>query len=368
MKSFTLVLSFLLLAAGCASPTTPTTGPSATVGKPQQTPVAGSDFVVPPPNAQWTIACTAFNGYGHVERAKAAKEHLIASTGLTSFYVVHEDDTSTLYYGFYRYISERDATERTDNNPSRSDLAEGDRAQQDLAKIKSLTAANGDPIFTEAVMSPLEPADPPAPAEWDLKNLDRNKSASDPTRAFWSLEIAVYKDNPQRKQAAVDSVRDLRAHGVTNAYFYHGKTASSVCIGAWPEDAIKEQDMATAQSVDPDTRLLVLPQPLPKGASDQIKDSEGHPLRTLEPKLEPIDPTMIDTMHRYPNRSVNGYDIKHTYNLKAGGTVDMYDQSLLILIPREAEKSVLDRSAPADATPSLLGGTPDQGGHLRSLP
>ena len=40
-------------------------------------------------------------------------------------------------------------------------------------------------------------------------------------RSYWSVQITAFKDNPLRKQAAVDAVKELRAKGV-EAYYYHG--------------------------------------------------------------------------------------------------------------------------------------------------
>lgn len=83
--------------------------------------------------------------------------------------------------------------------------------------------------------------DPVAPPEWNLVNRDADKDAKDPRRAYWSLEIMAFKVNPLRKEAAVKAVAAFRKDGV-EAYYYHGETTSSVCVGAWPMDAVKPEN------------------------------------------------------------------------------------------------------------------------------
>ena len=356
-----------LLLAGCGSP--PKAGGTAANPAMQSSapkPVA-DDQPIQPPDALWTIVCAQIRGANHVERAKITKQQLAASTKMKDFYVVHEEEQSTLYYGFYRFISPRERPDMT-----RDDVRDGERAQADMAKVRSLENNLGDKLFPMAVMSPLEPVDPPAPAEWDLRNVDRNKPDGDPSKAYWSLEIAVYKDNPQRKQMAVESVRSARESGVKDIYFYHGKTSSSVCIGTWPRAAVKEQDSDRVQSSNPDMPLLVLPQQLsgvhPTGP---IKNREGQTVQAMAPRLEPTDPTMIDTMQKYPRRNVNGYEIKHTYTTTEGGTVDRYDPSLVIFIPRDDPSGMLGggvRQIDNDEQDTRLMNTNrSNGGQLRSL-
>ena len=80
--------------------------------------------------------------------------------------------------------------------------------------------ANGTRLFPAVILTKLDTPDPSSPPEWDL------------TRAAgaYSLQIAVFKDSPERRAAAVEAVRAARAGGY-DAYYYHGPTASSVCIG-----------------------------------------------------------------------------------------------------------------------------------------
>lgn len=63
----------------------------------------------------------------------------------------------------------------------------------------------------------------------------------DPKRAFWSLQIMAFRGHQLRKEAAVQAVADLRAKGV-EAYYFHGDSVSSVTVGKWTYDAVKEQN------------------------------------------------------------------------------------------------------------------------------
>src|SRR5207249_4124674 len=96
-------------------------------------------------------------------------------------------------------------------------------------------------LFRGAGFIMLDTPDPTSRPEWDLADVDRDKDKHDPTRAFWSLQIMAFRGSPKRKEAAAQAVEVLRKQGV-EAYYYHGETISSVCVGAWPVNAIKQQD------------------------------------------------------------------------------------------------------------------------------
>lgn len=362
-----LIVSGVVL-TGCGGPTGKQGAGSAVMQPVGQSggPVAIDDAAIPPADALWTIACAQIKGSGHVERAKVYKQQIAATTGLKGFYVVHEDDLSTLYFGFYKSIDPR----ASDREGGEASAKEGARAQNDLARMRSFLNGVGDPIFPQAGMSPLVPADPQAPAEWDLRNVDRYKRDGDPTKACWSLEIAVYKDSPQRKQAAVDSVREMREKGIKDAYFYHGKTSSSVCIGTWPEAAVTQIVPERGSS---DDQVLVMPQGMVPGMKGEVKGSDGHKIRAVELKAVPVDPTLLDTMSKYPARAVNGYDIKHTYKGRNGGLVERLDPSLVIYIPRLDETSALNASRTEPTTDNGMAPVIDPnvsqpgGGRLRSI-
>jgi hypothetical protein len=245
---------------------------------------AESTAPVPPEGARYTLHCSIFTGANHIVEAKRAKDMLIRTTGLKDFYVVHEAEESDLYYGFYKTFDDR------------SQIAEYTRAQSDRAKISSLVDENGDPVFPQVIFGSINLPDPPAPREWDLAN----------NPGYWTLQIAVYKGSPERKQAAVDAVREFRAHGV-EAYFRHGPATSEVYIGSWPRASVAEQDDSVAQSDDADQSLLVVPGPLPASMdTDKMYDSQGRKLKVVMPKLQIADPKLKLVTEQYPYYYVNG--------------------------------------------------------------
>ena len=240
-----------------------------------------SDMPTAPKDAEYTIYCQGFAGADHLERSRALRRLLRDNTPLKDWYVVHGTNQSTLYYGFYRSIDPRD--------PANAD--EGARAMRDLKSIRTMVDSRGFRLFSASLPVLLDAPDPSANPAWDLTR----------SGAFWSLEIGVYRDSPDRKQAAVDAVRDARAHGI-EAYYYHGETSSSVCIGAWPKEAVREIDTG-AQNDDPDTPLYVTAEPL---SPDKAKGIEARGLKPVAPQVQLMDPTLTDTMRRFPEHAING--------------------------------------------------------------
>jgi len=300
---------------------------------------------IPPKDAQWTIYCQAIPGVTHVEQANAFKAELIKLTKMNDWYVIHSEDESTLYYGFYRSI----------NDPK--DKKESERAQRDREKINALLDPQGNKIFQHSFFVEVTAPDPTAPPEWDLRNAP----------GYWSVEIGVYKDSPARKQAAVDAVREARKQGI-EAYYYHGPTASSVCIGSWPREAVREQDEQTAIAHDPTQDVLVLPTPIAGMNNVEIRNREGQRVRALAPRTEIVDPSLLATMQKYPTHALNGAEVVQKAKDPASGEMkETKDPSLLVPIPHEGP-SLLRQNAPP---PSLVGpATPSQppgAGQLRSL-
>ncbi len=312
--------------------------------------------------AQWTLYCQAVAGPAHVEQAKAIKDQLIAATaakGLKDWHVIHQESESVVYYGFYRTINEKDpggAKERK----------EGQRAQSDRQQIAGMQDQQGNRIFDHVFFVELPAPDPEAPAEWNLSNAN----------GFFTLQIAAYKDSPQRKQAAVDAVRQARAEGI-EAYYYHGETTSSVCIGAWPRAAVREQEEAAAQTSEnaQDQDILVLPTPLPNQEKIDVRNQKGQKVKTYAPRFEALDPTLMAAMEKYPTHSVNGLTYVSKVTDPATKEVkEVPDPSYVVEIPKP--KANLLRQQPA--APALLapptpanssggGGGGGGGGKLKSL-
>ena len=307
-----------------------------------------------PPPPQWTLYCQAFAGPAHVEQAKAVKDQLMAASaqrGLKDWHVVHQEGESVVYHGFYRTIAADDA----------KDKKEGQRAQRDRREIAGMMDAQGNRIFEHVFFVELPAPDPVAPPEWNLSNAD----------GFFTLQIAAYKDSPHRKQAAIDAVRDARAQGV-EAYYYHGETTSSVCIGAWSRSAVREQEEAEAQTSEnaQDQDILVLPMPLPNQEKIDVRNAQGKRVKTYAPRFEALDPTLIATMQKYPTHAVNGV----TYVSKVTDPVtkqvqEVEDPSYIVQIPKP-KVSLLRQQAQAPeliAPPTPTNSSQQGGGRLKSL-
>jgi hypothetical protein len=300
-----------------------------------------------PKDARLTIMCQICAGPARIGEANRLKEYLLATTKLRDWYVVHGEQDSTLYYGFYRSTNKE------------ADPKEYRRAMRDKQSVAEVKSPTGEPLFPLAMFVPLDVSSPQAPPEWDLNN----------AKGFWSLEIAAYVDDPMRKQAAVDAVGEARKMGI-EAYFYHGETASSVCIGAWPEEAVKEQETDMSAARDAAGSVLVSNTPLPE---EWIPRNTGGPITVLQPVVEPLDARLIAALRQYPFHAVNGY---YTHaKTDATGNVIWADPSFLVKLPhavysksRESQPSSND--APNSAyvvPPSILSGQSPQGGKLKSV-
>lgn len=278
------------------------------------------DMPVPPKGARWTIYCMSIREVtpgDNVIRANQIKNELMRTTGMNGWYVIHESGASTLYYGFYRSV----------NDPK--DSKETARAKADRERIDQFTTADGERPFKTCIFVDLNAPDPQAPPEWDLRN----------AQGTWSIQIGAYRDHPDRKQAAVDAVREARAQGIP-AYYFHGETTSSVCVGAWPEGAVQRPD--EVRSASEEQSILVLPGNIPFSDAQlrQAKDSRGR-MKVVREGLQVLDPTMRAMMERFPVHAVNGeqeFDV--VKNSKSGQEIRRPRQSFVVEIP-EAQPSLL---------------------------
>ncbi len=259
-----------------------------------------------PQDARFTVFCTAISGPNHINQAKTLRQQLIQITGMRDWYTVQSQGQTTLYYGFYREVNEQ------------IDPKEGTRAQNDRRRIAALTSTNGDRLFRSVLLVALEEADPSAPPDWNLEN----------AKGFYSVQIAVYKDHARRKQYAVDAVREARAAGY-EAYFYHGPTASSVCIGVWPETAVKSE--GEVRSTNPNEVPLIVPGSVP--VKEGIMTPDGRPIRVVRPKTEVMDQSLAATMRAFPTHSVNGVDGHQVKDPRTGQVHLVREPSLLVRVP-----------------------------------
>lgn len=324
-----------------ATPTPASPGGSAS-------PMAASEVVTDdqgnPLTGQFAILCHTFEGRGHEAMARRAKEILIQKN-LNQAHILHRDSASLLYYGYY---------------------ATHARAQADLHKITTLTD-RGQRLFPNAKVVNLDPADPPAPPEWDLRN----------AKGYFTLVIAAYRDHPDRKQYAVDAVREARAQGL-DAYYYHGPTTSSVCIGAWPRTALVEQETDRAATSGLDWQKPIVVSNMPMSGLVARDKVTGGEVKVYAPKIEIVDPTLRQTMQRFDVLWVND-SVPVYVNPQTGQRTPA--RSFLCVVPG-ADGSGDDTAAtPASPRPSaqqppysplppsVLDGRPSrpQGGRLRSV-
>jgi len=306
---------------------------------------AEADNPAPPRDAQFTIVCKVIPGPGHVERAKQIKEELIKSTGMKIWYVSHDEQQSTLYYGYYRAVDDP-------------------KLRADRDRIAKLQDNLGTRPFADALPDSINAPDPTAPPEFNLAN----------AKGFWSLQLAAYQ-GPGRKEAAIEAVKEARKMGV-EAYYHHGPNVSEICIGAWPEEALRKQEFDGGDGVDRTDQqrpLLVLgpgaevPQAVKEQYSKNLIDKEtGRQVQVLEQKIEILDPTLRAMMEKYPTHVLNGDEEFTQVRDPSGKIVNVPKHSMIVPIPRTT--SVL-HSEPG-YTPGLIAPAQipqRQGGQLRSV-
>ncbi len=196
---------------------------------------------------------------------------------------------------------------------------------------------------------------PVAPVEWNLVNAPPNATANEVSPA-WSVQVMAFRDTPLRKQAAVEAVKDFRSKGV-EAYYYHGASVSSVCIGAWPAEAVKAQDVDGSHYIgEQDDTLLVTDAPLParyKGA--RMKTADGHRIIPLAERVEIADPSLKAVFQEYPYHYVNYQAYSKKVKTEDGTMKERVSPSFLVKIPRAAP-SVLNGTAAPNFLPNPSGG------------
>ncbi len=373
------VASMLVVAGGCAGPATtsdaafdaaanahPVSGvrPPAAVPSPGNTVLASdhspaatpvstpapvvdafSDMPAPPKDARYTIHCQDYTGPDHQDVARQVRDLLRANTSLRKWYVVHGNQQSSLYYGFYRTTDKRDP----------ADADEGERFVADLDAVRTLHDSRGNRLFAASLPVPIDSPDPSANPAWDITR----------SGGYWSLEVGVFKDTADRKQRAVEAVAGFRKLGA-DAYYYHGPHASSVCIGAWPKAAAAEVG-TDVQNVDASRPLIVTPQPL----TEKYKQGLGDGVQTAAPRVDPVDPSMVAAIQTYQEHWVNGASL-HKVDPATGQPTDvLIEHPFLFVIPASTEASLptLDTASAASPTDAAVQpAAPDKGlGQLKGL-
>jgi hypothetical protein len=315
---FCILAIFLAALAGCASHAAPDSGgqaaitPDSDAAAPQAVASADADAPTPVAGAQFTLHCSTFSGPSHTMDAKRLKDYLVRQTGSKDWYVVHSADDSDLYFGYYKTFDDR------------AQMTEYTRAQSDRAKISSLVDNDGERMFPQIGFVPIETPDPPAPKEWDLSS----------NKGYWTLQIAVYKGGPERKQLAVDAVKGFRNAGV-EAYYRHGRATSEVYIGSWPRNAVAEQEAASAEGDDPNEPLLILPDSFAGAENSKVYSPDGRRMKVVVPKLDIQDPSLKKAAADYPNYYVNGVVIGHRVQLADHSFQTIPWSSYLIQVPHD---------------------------------
>jgi len=272
-----------------------------------------------PVDARWTLYCAAVAGPDRFGRIAQLKSALIAKSGLTDWYVIHNEANSTLFYGFYSSVEKNQRA--------------GVMAHAQQKQIQDLRNDQGDRMFAACFFTPIVQPDPVAPAEWKLTNA--------PPKAYWSLQVAAFKDNPLRKQAAVELVKQFRSKGV-EAYFHHGESISHVCIGAWPMDSVAKQDDDKGRTVSPEDDIMVSGEVLPdRFQKASLSGNDGHKIRSYAQRIEIIDPSLKATMAEYPEHVVNYETSSQKVKTTDGSLKRITAPSLLVVIPRNVETSAL---------------------------
>jgi hypothetical protein len=275
-------------------------------------------------DARFTIFVLKFEGPRHIREAKETRDQLVKLSGLRDFFLIHEEAGSTLYFGRYKTTSDTE-------NPE-----EARRLRNDLAKLAEIEIQGTRPLGSSMVV-PLPTPDPPAPAEWNLIN----------ATGIWSLQVAAFKDHPDRKQAAVDSVKLAREQGI-DAYFFHGPSTSSVLIGAFPLEAVRVTEGGAA-SAPPDRELVVVPF-MPPGMPEEIEQADGTKSKVVAPKAEILDPLLRDLMRRYPEHAVNGEVlVRRVKDPRTGKVVEIAPPTFLVDIRQVRDQALLAAGAHSPA-------------------
>lgn len=204
----------------------------------------------------WAIRCLTLEGPNRFQLAGNYADALKKVAGLKPnlVQVLHESGQTAVYYGRYR----RHYSAKTDTESFRPDHL------RDLDLIRHLSMNIRDPAVGSRTVWPFQlatmdtlPIGRGSHPEWLLSRAP----------GYYSLQVAVFYNTGEmrrRKYAAEEYCKLLREQG-EEAYYDHGRVNSSVCIGAFPEEAIRtipKQDpltgiiQVTARIVD--ERMLAL--------------------------------------------------------------------------------------------------------------
>lgn len=269
---------------------------------------ARSLVAAPPPEDSedyFAIRCVAVEGPDHAQVAESHAKTLKKIRGLKSSLIRIEStkNGSVVYYG----RSTRVFDVQTGVASFKPDLS------AELKAIREYVGPQpGQRPFVLAVMDSLPPPPTRFPA-WDLSSIQEG---------YWSLQVAAFYNTEgmtRRRQAAEEYCKLLRDQG-EQAYFHHGATVSSVCVGLFPQTAIRTTKTA-----------------MPRSREQSVKS-------------EIIDPKLIELQKKFPHNTENGHTI---YDLKrdpATGEVlqRTAKESFVVKVPNAVEwkPALRPKSAP----------------------
>jgi len=163
-------------------------------------------------DAAVTIVLYRAFGPNHVETINYVESETLRRTGWKGLQVVHEENSSVLYWGRYRSVED---------------------AQKDLRRAKEFVSEENRKPFGQAMIV-VVPGEDVGKPEWDLHR----------AKGHYSVLVAIFYDvftsDPPyvgRKRFAAEYCRQLRSEGL-EAYYFHDATRSAVTIGAFPESAV----------------------------------------------------------------------------------------------------------------------------------
>lgn len=252
----------------------------------------------PPPGDEnvWAIRCRTLQGANRFRLARNYADALKNVEGLKAelIQVFHDTDESVVYYGRYRRVYDAKNKKEAFRPDHLRDI--------DLIRRLSMTVQDslaGSRVvwpFRNATMDTL-PTGLGSHPEWHLSNAP----------GHYSLQVAVFYNTEgmrRRKYAAEEYCSLLRKQG-QQAYYHHGTVNSSVCIGAFPKEAIQ-----TFQEVDPYTGII-----------------------NVKEKI--VDKRMLELQRRYPYNLHNGHKFFETgRNPKTGKRYREAHTSFAVKIPR----------------------------------
>lgn len=309
-----------------------------------------------PKGARFTIFCESFTGDDHVQASTQMKNILMSNAKVKGWYVIHQDGQSTLYHGYYSDFDVNNAADAAAKKDAQ-------RAQNDKKLVEALPNPlnQSQKLFPRALFVSLDSPDPDAPAEWNLVN----------SGGAYSVEIAAYSGF-ERKQAAVESVRDARKMNIP-AYYWHGPSYSHVCIGSWPATAVVEQAVEQVNAIPQGNDVFVDVQggAIPAELKNNLL-RQGRNVQVVVPKVKIVDQTLLETLRAYPEHSVDGIvQMETVVDPGSRQKIQKPKHSMLVRVPA-ADASMQASSTPDDSRePTLIQPNPasrnNLGARLRGL-